>query len=48
MSYNAERYMHDLDRMAFEALNQFPTFVKLQEAFIVHIDEDSGCRHIKD
>ena len=31
--------MHDLDRLAFDALNQFPKFAKLQEAYINNVDE---------
>lgn len=42
MSYNAELYMHELDRKAFAALNQFPKFVKLQEAYIKNVDEKSA------
>ena len=39
MAYNAELYMHDLDRKAFDALNQFPKFLKLQQAYIENVDE---------
>ena len=39
MSYSPELYMHDLDRLAFDALNQFPKFAKLQEAYINNVDE---------
>ena len=39
MSYDSELYMHDLDRKAFTALNQFPMFIKLQEAYIANVDE---------
>ena len=42
MSYNAELYMHELDRKAFAALNQFPKFVKLQEAYIANVDEKAA------
>lgn len=42
MSYNAELYIHELDRKAFAALNQFPKFVKLQEAYIKNVDEKSA------
>ena len=42
MSYNAELYMHELDRKAFAALNQFPKFVKLQEAYIKNVDEKAA------
>ena len=42
MSYNAELYMHDLDREAFAALNQFPKFLKLQEAYIANVDEKAA------
>lgn len=31
--------MHDLDVKALDALNMFPRFVKLQEAFIANVDE---------
>lgn len=39
MSYNPELYIHDLDRKAFAALNKFPKFVKLREAYITNVDE---------
>ena len=39
MSYDAELYMHDLDRKAFAALNNFPKFLKLQQAFLANSDE---------
>ena len=42
MSYNAELYMHDLDRKAFAALNKFPKFVKLQEAYIANVNEKAA------
>ncbi len=42
MSYNPELYMHDLDRKAFAALNQFPKFVKLQKAFIENVNEKAA------
>lgn len=42
MSYNAELYMHDLDKRAFDALNMFPKFVKLQKAYIENVDEKSA------
>lgn len=42
MSYNAELYIHELDRKAFAALNQFPKFVKLHEAYIKNVDEKSA------
>ena len=42
MSYDSELYMHDLDRKAFTALNQFPMFVKLQEAYIANVDEKAS------
>ena len=34
--------MHDLDRKAFAALNQFPKFVKLQEAYIANVNEKAA------
>lgn len=42
MPYNAELYMHDLDRKAFAALNQFPKFIKLKEAYIANVDEKAA------
>lgn len=42
MSYDAELYMHDLDRKAFAALNQFPKFIKLQEAYIANVNEKAA------
>lgn len=42
MAYNAELYMHDLDRKAFDALNQFPKFLKLQQAYIENVDEKAA------
>ena len=42
MSYSAELYMHDLDRKAFAALNQFPKFVKLQEAYLANTNEKAA------
>lgn len=42
MSYDSELYMHDLDKKAFAALNQFPMFVKLQEAYIANVDEKAS------
>ena len=39
MAYSAELYMHDLDRQATDALNAFPTFVKLLEAYSANYDE---------
>ena len=39
MAYNSALYMHDLDRKAFDALNMFPQFVKLQKAYITNVDE---------
>ena len=42
MTYNAELYMHDLDRKAFDALNLFPQFVKLQKAYITNVDEKAA------
>ncbi|MBR3307848.1 MAG: M48 family metallopeptidase [Lachnospiraceae bacterium] len=42
MAYNAELYVHDLDRKAFAALNAFPKFVKLREAYITNFDEKAA------
>jgi len=42
MVYNYELYMHDLDKKAFAALNMFPMFVKLQEAYIANTDEKAA------
>ena len=39
MAYSPALYMHDLDRKAFDALNAFPHFVRLQEAYIANVDE---------
>ena len=42
MSYSAELYVHDLDRQAADALNQFPKFVKLLEAYSASYDEKAA------
>lgn len=42
MAYAAEFYMHDLDKRAFDALNQFPKFIKLQKAYIENVDEKNA------
>ncbi len=39
MSYDPAFYIHDLDKKAFDALNAFPKFVKLKEAYIANVDE---------
>lgn len=39
MAYSADLYVHDLDRRAADALNQFPKFVKLLEAYSANYDE---------
>ena len=39
MAYNAELYVHDLDMRAMDALNKFPKFVKLIEAYTANYDE---------
>ena len=39
MAYCAELYAHDLDRQATEALNHFPKFIKLVEAYSANYDE---------
>ena len=40
MAYSSALYMHDLDRKAFDALNMFPQFVKLQKAYIKTLNFD--------
>lgn len=42
MSYCAELYVHDLDRQAADALNQFPKFVKLVESYSANYDEKAA------
>lgn len=42
MAYSSELYIHDLDRKAFAALNTFPKFVKLKEAYISNFDEKAA------
>ena len=42
MAYSPALYMHDLDKKAFDALNMFPNFVKLQEAYITNVDEKAA------
>ena len=42
MAYSSDLYMHDLDKKAFDALNMFPHFVKLQEAYITNTDEKAA------
>ena len=42
MSYCAELYVHDLDRQAADALNQFPKFVKLVESYSSNYDEKAA------
>ncbi|WP_255884434.1 MULTISPECIES: M48 family metallopeptidase [unclassified Ruminococcus] len=39
MVYSASSYRHELDQRAFEALNRFPRFIKLREAYISNVDE---------
>lgn len=39
MSYNAELYMHEIDKKAFAALSRFPMFVKLQESYMENVSE---------
>ena len=39
MPYTAESYIHEMDRKAFAALNTFPRFVKLVEAYHANYDE---------
>ena len=42
MPYCAELYMHDLDRKATDALNTFPRFIKLLEAYHANYDEKAA------
>lgn len=42
MPYLSESYIHDMDRMAFAALNTFPKFVKLVEAYHANFDEKAA------
>lgn len=42
MTYSAELYMHDLDRKATAALNTFPKFFKLLEAYHANYDEKAA------
>ena len=44
MAYSSALYMHELDRKAFDALNLFPEFVKLQKAYITNVDEKAAKR----
>lgn len=39
MAYSPEFYRHELDQKAFDALNAFPMFVNLQEAYLANVDE---------
>ncbi len=39
MTYNSELFIHDLDKRAFDALNNFPNIIKLREAYIANYDE---------
>ena len=39
MAYYVEAYRHSLDQRAFDALNTFPKFVKLCEAFSANYSE---------
>ncbi len=39
MAFSPDLYRHDLDQRAFEALNSFPNFLKLQEAYMENVDE---------
>ncbi len=42
MPYDSELYMHDLDRKATAALNTFPKFIKLLEAYHANYDEKTA------
>lgn len=39
MAFSPVLYQHKLDQEAFNALNSFPKFLKLQEAYIENVDE---------
>ena len=45
MGYNSELYIHDLDRKAFMALNTFPKFIRLWEAYNSNFDEKAAKIH---
>ena len=42
MPYSTESYIHEMDRKAFAALNTFPWFVKLVEAYHANFDEKAA------
>ena len=42
MAYDAESYIHELDRQAVNALNKFPQFIKLIEAYQANYDEKTA------
>ena len=42
MLYSTELYVHDLDKQAADALNQFPKFVKLLESYSANYDEKAA------
>ncbi len=42
MPYASESYIHEMDRKAFAALNTFPGFVKLVEAYHANYDEKAA------
>ena len=42
MPYSTESYIHEMDRKAFTALNTFPRFVKLVEAYHANFDEKAA------
>lgn len=42
MAYGSSLYIHDLDRKAFAAMNAFPQFVKLHEAYLANVDEKAA------
>ncbi len=45
MPYLTESYIHDMDRKAFAALNAFPKFLKLVEAYHANFDEKAARIH---
>lgn len=43
MSFNPNLYKHELEQKAFDALNLFPKFLKLKEAYIANVNE-KACK----
>ena len=42
MLYDPAFYVHELDKRALDAMNAFPKFVKLKEAYIANVDEKAA------